>query len=239
MNELVVIVEGETEQTFVRDQLAAHLALHDTAVWPVLPGRHRNHGGVKKWDVARPDIIRTLKEGRYCTTMFDYYAMPKDWPGRADAGTKPWSERASFVESQIHADVIADMGGRFNAQYFLPYVQLHEFEALAFADVATLASVLSPISLRGSSSLESITQTFTEILEAAGHPEAINDGYETCPSRRIASAVPAYKKRAQGPIITSRIGLTVLREKCHHFALWLQRLEQLGTETSKDKQKTF
>ena len=25
MNELVIIVEGETEQTFVRDQLTAHL----------------------------------------------------------------------------------------------------------------------------------------------------------------------------------------------------------------------
>ncbi|MEN9554682.1 MAG: hypothetical protein RLZZ232_968, partial [Planctomycetota bacterium] len=41
MNELVIIVEGETEQTFVRDQLAAHLALRNTVAWPVLPGRHR------------------------------------------------------------------------------------------------------------------------------------------------------------------------------------------------------
>src|SRR4051794_24338736 len=65
VNELVVIVEGETEQTFVRDQLAAHLALHNTSAWPILPGRRRNHGGVKKWEVARQDILRTLKEGRY------------------------------------------------------------------------------------------------------------------------------------------------------------------------------
>lgn len=64
MHELVVIVEGETEQTFVRDQLAAHLALHNTTAWPVLPGRHRNRGGVKKWESARQDILRTLKEGR-------------------------------------------------------------------------------------------------------------------------------------------------------------------------------
>ncbi len=48
MNELVVIGEGETEQTFVRDQLAGHLALHGTAVWAVLPGRHRKrvHGPI-------------------------------------------------------------------------------------------------------------------------------------------------------------------------------------------------
>ena len=231
MNELVVIVEGETEQTFVRDQLAGHLALHGTSAWAVLPGRHRNHGGVKKWDVARPDILRTLKEGRYCTTMFDYYAMPKDWPGRSAATGKPWAERAACVETHIHADVVLALGGRFDPKYFLPYVQLHEFEALAFADVESLASVLSPISNRGSSSMESLTQTFTEILKEAGHPEAINDGYETCPSRRIAGVVPAYKKRAQGPIITSRIGMTALRDKCHHFAVWLQRLENIGVET--------
>jgi hypothetical protein len=53
VNELVIIVEGETEQTFVRDQLAAQLALHNTSVWLVLSGRHRNRGGVKKWSVTR------------------------------------------------------------------------------------------------------------------------------------------------------------------------------------------
>lgn len=227
MNELVVIVEGETEQTFVRDQLAAHLALHNTSAWPVLPGRHRNHGGVKKWEVARQDIVRTLKEGRYCSTMFDYYAMPADWPGRADAVRKPWKERASTVEEKIHADITATMGGSFNPKFFVPYVQLHEFEALAFADVGVLASVLTPI---GRYSSEWLQQQFTAILSQAGHPEAINDGFETCPSRRISGVVPAYKKRAQGPIVTSRIGIDVLRVRCTHFGEWLGRLEQLDGE---------
>lgn len=157
--------------------------------------------------------------------------MPKDWPGRSAATEKPWAERAAFVESRLHADIVTAMGGKFNPRYFLPYVQLHEFEALAFADVETLASVLSPISNPGSSSMESLTQTFNDILQEAGHPEAINDGYETCPSRRIAGVVPAYKKRAQGPIITSRIGMNVLREKCHHFASWILRMENIGVET--------
>jgi len=113
VNELVVIVEGETEQTFVRDQLAAHLVLHNTIAWPVLPGRRRIHGGVKKWEVARQDIIRTLKERRYCSTMFDYYAMPTDWPGREEATGKPWPERASHVEAIIHADIVMAMGWAF------------------------------------------------------------------------------------------------------------------------------
>ncbi len=224
MNELVVIVEGETEQTFVRDQLAGHLALFSTSAWAVLPGRHRNHGGVKKWQVARQDIIRTLKEGRYCSTMFDYYAMPADWPGRAQATPQPWSERASIVEGKIYQDISAEMGGRFDPKYFVPYVQLHEFEALAFANVDTLAEVLSSVAKHPS---QQLAHKFHEILNTAGYPEAINDGYETCPSRRISSIVPGYKKRVFGPIVTNRIGIEVLRARCSHFGKWLARLELL------------
>ncbi len=180
MSELVVIVEGETEQSFVRDQLAAHLALLGTIAWAVLPGRHRNHGGVKRWEVARQDIIRTLKEKRYCSTMIDYYAMPDDWPGRVEAKALPWNQRATHVESRVAEHVVAATG--INPKFFIPYVQLHEFESLAFADVSHLVSVVAPVSELSEAAIE---KKLVEVLKQAGHPEAINDGYETCPSRRI------------------------------------------------------
>jgi hypothetical protein len=224
VNELVILVEGETEQAFVRDQLGAHLAMHNISAWAVLPGRRRKHGGVKKWELARQDIIRSLKEGRYCSTMFDYYAMPADWPGRGESARKPWNERASMVESELHADITAGMGGSFDPGFFVPYVQLHEFEALAFADAGVLAAVLAPIGKISPRRLEGL---FADILNEAGHPEAINDGYETCPSRRISAIIPAYKKRALGPIVTNRIGIEVLRSRCTHFGEWLTRLESL------------
>lgn len=224
MNELVVIAEGETEQTFVRDQLAAHLAILGTTAWPVLPGRHRRHGGVKKWEVARQDIVRTLRERRYCTTMFDYYGLPDDWPGRAASRKLVWNERAPHVETAIHEDVCQVMGGKFDRKYFIPYVQLHEFEALAFADVEALASVLYPLADRPA---EQLAAAFAAILDEAGQPEAINDHYETCPSRRILGVVSAYRKRTHGPIVTNRIGLEIMRERCGHFAAWLEKLERI------------
>ena len=85
--------------------------------------------------------------------------------------------------------------------------------------------MLSPI---GGQSSERLVETFSKILRVAGHPEAINDGYETCPSRRIEKIVPAYRKRLQGPIVTRRIGIDVLREQCTHFGEWLAHLERLG-----------
>ncbi len=226
MVEIVAIVEGETEQTFVRDQLASHLGSLGAAIWAVLPGRHRNRGGIKKWDVAKQDIIRTLKEGRYCTTMFDYYAMPESWPGRTESKALPWDERAAHVEARILADVVATLGADFNPRQLIPYVQLHEFEALTFAETKEMAAVLAPIHpFLGERSL---ADRFQEILDEKGHPEAINDGHDTCPSRRITGIVPAYRKRTNGPIITQRIGLATIRARCDHFADWLAKLEAIG-----------
>ena len=227
MNELVVIVEGETEQTFVRDQLAAHLAMFGTIPWGVLPGRKRKHGGVKKWEIAQKDIIRTLKERRYCTTMMDYYALPSDWPGRVEAPAMRWDQRAAHVESRVSEEIETLVGHNYDARFFIPYIQLHEFEALAFADVEKLASVVAPLSNRAADDLQ---QKYQDALDEAGHPEAINDGYETCPSRRISGLVKAYRERIHGPLVTSRTGLQVLRDKCHHFASWLDRLERIGAE---------
>jgi hypothetical protein len=201
-------------------------------VWPVLPGRRRRHGGVKKWEVARQDIIRTLKEGRYCSTMFDYYALPDDWPGREESRSRTWNERALYVESRILDEIASVMGDGFRRECFIPYIQLHEFEALAFANVESLASVAAPLARH---SAEALTKAFAAILDNAGHPEAINDGYDTCPSRRIARIVPAYRKRLHGPIVTRRIGLEVLRDKCTHFASWLKCLESIQSETGRSR----
>jgi hypothetical protein len=224
MNELVVISEGPTEQTFVLRQLQVHLPIFGTNVWPVLPGKNRRQGGVKKWEVAQQDIIRTLREGRYCTTMFDYYAMPTDWPGRENASTLTWDQRATHVEAALHVDITSAMGESFDPKYFIPYVQLHEFEALTFADVNVLASVTAPLKNRP---IAELIEQYQVILNECGEPEAINDSYDTCPSRRIGNIVPAYRKPIHGPIVTGRIGLDGLRLECNHFATWIDRLEAI------------
>ena len=225
MCEIVAIVEGETEQAFVRDQLAAHLGYRGTAIWAVLPGKNRRRGGVKRWESARSDILRTLKERRYCTTMFDYYAMPRDWPGREGAVRLPWHRRASRVEEEILADIAAEVGDSFNPAQFIPYVQLHEFEALLFANTVELAARATAISSRPEAELR---RQFDQILEAAEHPEAIDDGRDTCPSRRIAGIVAGFRKRIHSPQITERIGMGVLTDRCTHFGEWVRRLEAIG-----------
>jgi hypothetical protein len=158
--------------------------------------------------------------------MFDYYAMPESWPGRAESKTLHWQQRASCVETAILQDITATLGNNFNPEQLIPYVQLHEFEALVFSEVKTMAAVVAP--LHSSNSEKALIQKFQAILDEKGFPEAINDSYSTCPSRRIQAIVNGYRKRSNGPIITQKIGLPTLRERCQHFAEWVLKLEALN-----------
>lgn len=225
MSEVVAIVEGQTEMTFVRDHLAAHLGGLGIAVWPVLSGKSRRQGGVRRWAATRGDIMRALKEGRYVTTMFDFYGMPDNWPGRVTAAKLPWDQRGPYVESEIIKDIAEEAAGKFDIRQLIPYVQVHEFEALLFADVVIMAETLKSVTSLPDSYL---SQQLQQVVNEAGKPEAINDSYDTCPSRRIQRLVPSYDKVAFGSTIAGRIGLDTLRKACPHFGQWLMRLEALS-----------
>jgi hypothetical protein len=227
MNEVVAIVEGQTEQAFVRDHLASHLGARGVVMWATLPGRVVKRGGVRAWESVRGDILRTIQErrGRICTTMFDFYAMPQDWPGRTDAAKLPLDQKGDHVEKALLDELAAHAGDGFRQELFIPYVQVHEFEALLFSDVTKIAEVLSPIAGTPEAQISALLKA---VLDKAGQAEAINDNYETCPSRRISSLVKAYRKPAFGAIIAGRIGLDAMKAACPHFGKWVARLESLG-----------
>jgi hypothetical protein len=227
MSDLGMIVEGQTEQAFVRDVLAPHLATFGVRAWARLPGRVHRHGGVPAWEEVRGDILRTLKErqGRYCTTMFDFYAMPHGWPGRRQASARPMNERGPSVETALSADLARHAGRDFDPTLFIPYVQMHEFEALLFSGVDILCMTLSPLCGRRK---EDLAACFSRVLAEAGEPEAIDDRPQYAPSKRIQKEVPGYRKSLHGPIAANRIGLETICRTCQHFCSWLQRLESLG-----------
>ena len=227
MNEVAAIVEGLTEKAFVRDVLAAHLEVHGVRVWADLPGRAEHSGGVRKWESVRKKILHAMRgrRGRVCTTMFDYYGLAADWPGRAEARQLPPDQRGDHVEQAMIDDLAAHAGEDFRTELFIPYVQMHEFEALLFADVAALAAVLSAAAQQDRRRL---ADRFRSVVDEAGSPEAIDDGWETCPSRRITRVSPRYAKPTFGPLIANRIGLETIRAACPHFGQWLARLEALG-----------
>ena len=109
---------------------------------------------------------------------------------------------------------------------FIPFIQLHEYEAYLFTDV-TQFKLFYPDS-------EMEIAALKKIADGVSTPELIDDGQHSAPSKRIIGQLPDYEaaKKAVGPQVGELIGLAAIRAKCPHFAKWLTRLEQLGNTTS-------
>ena len=121
--------------------------------------------------------------------MVDYYRMQEEWPGRARAATRPLTERATTVQAAVAEDIAGVMDRGFHRRRLIPYVSMHEFEALLFSDCQRFADGVGK---------PDIAHAMQEILDQFGNPEAINDSEQTAPSKRIAELLPTYKKATMG-----------------------------------------
>lgn len=217
------IVEGQTEETFVNQILRPHLA--ELFIWAdarcVMTGHKRgikHRGGISSYAKAKSDIRAWMREDQNrdarFTTMFDLYGLPTDFPGYGDAVRIPDPYRRVEILEGALRDDISDWR-------FIPYFQLHEFEALLLSDPQKLESQFYDRS--------SEIQRLGEMASRFDSPERINDGTDTAPSKRIIHEIPEYgdMKASAGPIVASKIGLPTLRLKCGHFGEWLGKLEAL------------
>lgn len=214
MTRVYLLVEGQTEETFVRELLAPHYARIGLYLTPILISTSPGHkGGLVSYTKVRPQIERLCKQdgGAYVTTMFDLYALPSDFPGKADAAwsqQRTGADKARLIESALERDIAQ--------RNFLPYIQVHEFEALLFVD---------PMAFRQWADDHVVARL--QSIAANNAPEDINDNPATAPSKRILAALPGYQKPFHGPLIACDIGLDAIRAACPHFAEWLDQLERL------------
>ena len=228
MVRLYLFAEGQTEQTFASNLLAPHLALYQIFITPVLIAHARrkgkvHRGGGRKYQPMKDDILRFLKQEKasdvFFTTMIDLYAIPREFPRLNDAETLRSTprKRVEFLE-QSFAEDIDDLR-------FIPYLQLHEYEAYLFCDPTCFASRYDNCG-REIAALEAIASKYET-------PELINDNPNTAPSKRIIAQFPAYEKAkaVEGSELAAQIGLQGIRDRCPHFNAWLSRLELLGRDT--------
>jgi len=146
------------------------------------------------------------------TTMVDLYRLPDDFPSYSECGRggDPLL-RVRCLEEKLSNDV-----GDYR---FIPYIQLHEFEALLFSEVGAFESVFPD--------QPKLTSALAEVVRQFSSPEHINESPDQSPSSRILQVIPDYVKPVAGILIAQKIGLATLRSKCTHFGDWIDRLEQL------------
>jgi hypothetical protein len=106
-----------------------------------------------------------------------------------------------------------------NDYRFIPYIQVHEFEALLFAEPEKFA-IAYP-------NRQNQIRQLIKIRSQFESPEEINEGSNTAPSKRIKAILPEYEKRTAGPLIALEIGLEKLCEENHHFNQWIEKIKRL------------
>ena len=110
------------------------------------------------------------------------------------------------------------MGNSFDSRRFVPYVMMHEFEALLFSDCDAFARGIG---------LPVLAPQFRKIRDAFESPEEIDDSPRTAPSKRVEALVPGYEKPFMGTMAVLEISLDTIRSECPSFRAWMERLEGL------------
>jgi hypothetical protein len=222
MEKVLVLVEGQTEERFVFDVLDPHLQTFSRCAVPKVlvtkrprAGRPQTggqfKGGVLSYAQVKGDLGRLLTDtsATIVTTMLDYYAIPQDFPGFA---TQPKGSDPYASVRHLEAELAKDMGDR----RFVPYLCLHEFEALIFTDPAQCKWIFGA----------SAAKVLTSVRDAFPTPEHIDDDPKTAPSKRILQEFPEYEKPVHGNLAILDIGLDAVRAACRHFDAWVSRLER-------------
>jgi len=217
-----IICEGQTEEMFVNEMLSEHFARQKIYLTPELVGKAGHKGGNISFERLFFDIrIRLLNDTEsYCTTFFDFYALRNDFPGKLEAADKNTArEKATCVTKALKERLDAEIKHKAVVKRFIPYVQMHEFEALLFSSPEKLAEGIQQKLLAGQ--LRRSRDKFST-------PEDINDSSVTAPGKRLIEIFPGYEKPIYGSLAALEIGLPTIRKECPLFNEWVAKLESLG-----------
>lgn len=220
--EVVAIVEGPTEQIFIREILSPYLAENNIIITPIIITKPGQKGGDVKFSRAKNDIERHLKQRQdtYLTFFIDYYEIKQDWPGvdlnENERKTLSVAQKAKRVNDST-TEKVNDLFGEYRSdKRFIPYIAMYEFEALLFSDSQILANKLNVA--------KSIIDA---ILNDCQEPENINDSPDTAPSKRLEQLSNRFKKTTTGIAIAKEIGVTKIRAQCPIFNAWLTQIENV------------
>lgn len=219
MKRVLVLVEGQTEERFVKDTLAPHLWAQGVDLVPKIAVTKRVKsgpdfkGGITDYQKVENDLLRLLGDSGTIgvTSFIDYYRLPGDFPGMS---TRP---RGKPILRAKHVEEV--WARKIDHRQFRPFLMVHEFEALLFSKPDEICRALYQPEKEAD---------LKEIKNAFPTPEDINDNPETAPSKRIIKILIGYQKTVHGPSVAKRIGLDTLRSECPHFNEWLTWLEGLS-----------
>ena len=216
MKKIIIIVEGQTEVEFFKRIVFPYLHRFGITEFIAYPAQTSiGYKGGNRYPYIRNEIQKILK--RYdnqvvVSTFFDYYGLHSSFPDMVKSKSKPQIEESvKALEDAIFKDL--------NDERVLPYIQLHEFEALLFSSPAGFELYHPEVSAE-----------INQIMEQYSNPEYINDHPDTAPSKRILQLINNYNKVVEGVEIAEIIGMDIILEKCARFRQWLETLTRTAQQ---------
>lgn len=212
-----VLVEGQTEESFIRDVLAPYCAHRDIYMTQSVLTKKGSKGGDIRFSRSKKEIRNFLcqRKDLIVSTFVDFYGI-KEWPGTSNIPQNASPQQIADLMNngaktgmkESFPDLCYDIDNRY-----VPYTAVHEFETLLFSDCDILANELniSP-------------QTVHEVLHLFGEAERINNSPETAPSKRLLAWNPSYSKTRKGITIAKTIGIYKMRKACPLFNAWLNQI---------------
>lgn len=207
MIRVTISVEGDTEEDFVKDILYDYFLEKGVILTPI------NMEGNISLDRIVPELRRHYHNCDFLTTFYDFYGFKRNnrYLDGDDLENKILEHLINALEKNNHT---------LDNRKFYPYIQMHEFEGLLFANVEAFR-LLPSISEEHINELRSIRNQFN-------NPEEINNSKETSPSHRLEALEFGYKKVEFGPVLALEIGLPAIRVECPGFNRWFSWLESLA-----------
>ena len=123
--------------------------------------------------------------------------------------------KAQIVEDHIAKDVQSKIGKNLYKNRFIPYLMMHEFEALLFSDCNNFCNGIGKPEL---------TEKFQNIRNQFENPEEIDDTPIQAPSKRTQTLVEGYEKPLLVTLAVLNIGLGQIRTQCPNFYKWMDNV---------------
>lgn len=214
----MALVEGQTEEAFIKFVLNPYLNGFNIDLTPIVfttratpTGPHYKGGIGSQFNPIQKQLIPFFRDSSVylITTCFDFYRWPKDAPGRADLPQTPAQQQVEHLEQAWQQSIVYQ--NLRQPERFLPYLVLHEFEAILFTSPQAIAKRLG-----------CKEQPIEKIRHKFPTPEAIN--HDDPPSKHLLALAPAYQKSVDGPAIAREISIDAIRADCPHFNQWLETM---------------
>ena len=202
-----VVCEGQTETDFIKQLNKKYFNKINISLKPVgINDKQKNIGG----NVSIARVVNFLHNHsnmyNMLTTFIDFYGLKnKD------------NKKVSELEEEIKKEFYKD--NKYKNKNLIPYIQMHETEALWFSDINAIIQVKNANKQQ--------QEGLSKIIEKYKNPEDINDSYETATSKRLENIFGNYSKVIDGKGISNKISINIFIEKCPRFSKWINEITNL------------